>query len=75
MLFVITGSSHHTMASSRPLGDAAAAPAPPSTQPLGARVRGQRNFAKIIGESTVMKDLFALVESVAASDANILIQG
>jgi DNA-binding NtrC family response regulator len=35
----------------------------------------QYSFANIVGQSKKMKDLFELVESVAASDANILIQG
>jgi DNA-binding NtrC family response regulator len=42
---------------------------------LKEQVRGEYSFGSIIGQSTKMKDLFELVESVAASDANILIQG
>jgi DNA-binding NtrC family response regulator len=42
---------------------------------LKERLRGQYSFASVVGRSTVMIDLFELVESVAASDANILIQG
>src|SRR5919107_1288069 len=38
-------------------------------------IRGQYSFANIVGQSKKMKDLFELIESVAASDANILIQG
>ena len=44
-------------------------------QQLKEQVRGQYSFANIVGQSKKMKDLFELVESVAASDANILIQG
>jgi DNA-binding NtrC family response regulator len=44
-------------------------------QQLKAQIRGQYSFANIIGQSKKMKDLFELIESVAASDANILIQG
>ena len=36
---------------------------------------GQYSFNNIIGQSRKMTDLFELVESVAPSDANILIQG
>jgi transcriptional regulator with PAS, ATPase and Fis domain len=39
------------------------------------QIRGQYSFANIVGQSKKMKELFELVESVAASDANILIQG
>jgi DNA-binding NtrC family response regulator len=42
---------------------------------LKEQIRGQYSFNNIIGQSKKMKDLFELVESVAASDANILIQG
>ena len=42
---------------------------------LKEQIRGQYSFANIIGQSKKMKELFELVESVAASDANILIQG
>ena len=42
---------------------------------LKEQIRGQYSFANIVGQSKKMKDLFELVESVAASDANILIQG
>ena len=44
-------------------------------QQLKDQIRGQYSFANIIGQSKKMKELFELVESVAASDANILIQG
>jgi DNA-binding NtrC family response regulator len=44
-------------------------------QQLKDRVRGQYSFASVIGQSSAMMALFELVESVAASDANILIQG
>jgi DNA-binding NtrC family response regulator len=44
-------------------------------QQLKEQIRGQYSFANIVGQSKKMKDLFELVESVAASDANILIQG
>src|ERR1051325_3583872 len=44
-------------------------------QQLKEQIRGQYSFANIIGQSKKMKDLFELIESVAASDANILIQG
>ena len=42
---------------------------------LKEQIRGQYSFANIVGQSKKMKDLFELIESVAASDANILIQG
>ncbi|MBI2186512.1 MAG: sigma-54-dependent Fis family transcriptional regulator [Acidobacteria bacterium] len=42
---------------------------------LKEQIRGQYSFANIVGQSKKMKELFELVESVAASDANILIQG
>jgi DNA-binding NtrC family response regulator len=44
-------------------------------QQLKDRLRGQYSFASVIGQSSTMMSLFELVESVAASDANILIQG
>jgi DNA-binding NtrC family response regulator len=44
-------------------------------QQLKDRLRGQYSFASVIGQSSAMMALFELVESVAASDANILIQG
>src|SRR5262245_37226741 len=44
-------------------------------QQLKEQIRGQYSFASIVGQSKKMKDLFELIESVAASDANILIQG
>jgi DNA-binding NtrC family response regulator len=44
-------------------------------QQLKERLRGQYSFASVIGQSAAMMELFELVESVAASDANILIQG
>jgi DNA-binding NtrC family response regulator len=42
---------------------------------LREQIRGQYSFSNIVGQSKKMKDLFELIESVAASDANILIQG
>ena len=42
---------------------------------LREQVRGQYSFASIIGKSKQMRELFELVDSVAASDANILLQG
>jgi DNA-binding NtrC family response regulator len=44
-------------------------------QQLEQRLEDKYKFANIIGRSKKMKDLFELVESVAASEANILIQG
>ena len=44
-------------------------------QQLKEQVRGQYSFANVVGQSKAMKDLFELIESVAASEANILIQG
>src|SRR4030095_12503067 len=44
-------------------------------QQLKEQIPGQYSFANIVGQSTEMKDRFDLIESVAASDANILIQG
>jgi DNA-binding NtrC family response regulator len=45
------------------------------TQQLREQIRGQYSFQNIVGQSKKMKDLFELIESVASSDANILIQG
>ena len=42
---------------------------------LKEQVRSQYSFSNIIGKSKKMRELFDLVDSVAASDANILIQG
>lgn len=42
---------------------------------LKAQMRQQSSFSNIIGKSKNMRQLFELVEAVAASDANILIQG
>ncbi len=42
---------------------------------LKEQVRSQYSFSSIIGKSKKMRELFELVEAVAASDANILIQG
>lgn len=42
---------------------------------LKEQVRSQYSFTNIIGRSKKMRELFELVEAVAASDANILIQG
>ncbi len=44
-------------------------------QQLKEQIRGQYSFANVVGQSKKMKDLFELIESVAASDANILIVG
>src|SRR6187397_1055064 len=44
-------------------------------QQLKDQIRGQYSFNNIVGQSKKMKELFDLIESVAASDANILIQG
>ena len=44
-------------------------------QQLKEQIRGQYSFNNIVGQSKKMKELFELIESVAASDANILIQG
>src|SRR4030095_9359496 len=44
-------------------------------QQLKEQIRGQYSFANIVRQSQKMKHLFELIESVAASDANILIQG
>jgi DNA-binding NtrC family response regulator len=42
---------------------------------LKEQVRSQYSFSNIIGKSKKMRELFELVDAVAASDANILIQG
>src|SRR6188474_285303 len=42
---------------------------------LKEQIRGRYSFGNVVGQSKKMKDLFELIESVAASDANILIQG
>jgi DNA-binding NtrC family response regulator len=42
---------------------------------LKERVRDQYAFSNIIGKSKKMRELFELIEAVAESDANILIQG
>jgi DNA-binding NtrC family response regulator len=42
---------------------------------LKEKVRDQYAFANIIGKSKKMRELFELIEAVAESDANILIQG
>ncbi len=42
---------------------------------LREELHGREHFDHIIGKSRPMQDLFDLVQSVAASDANILIQG
>ncbi len=42
---------------------------------LREQLRNQYAFSNIIGKSKGMRELFELVEAVAASDANILIQG
>jgi DNA-binding NtrC family response regulator len=42
---------------------------------LKQKLQDRYKFANIIGRSKKMQDLFELVESVAASEANILIQG
>jgi transcriptional regulator with PAS, ATPase and Fis domain len=44
-------------------------------QHLREQIRGQYSFSNVIGQSRLMKDLFELIERVAISDANILIQG
>ena len=44
-------------------------------QHLREQIRGQYSFSNVIGQSRVMKDLFELIDRVAISDANILIQG
>lgn len=42
---------------------------------LKEQLRSQYSYSNIIGRSKKMRELFELVEAVAASDANILIQG
>ncbi len=42
---------------------------------LKEQVRSQYSFSNIIGKSKKMRELFELVDAVAASNANILIQG
>jgi DNA-binding NtrC family response regulator len=42
---------------------------------LKEQLRSQYSFSSIIGKSKKMRELFELVDAVAASDANILIQG
>ena len=42
---------------------------------LKEQLRGQYAFSNIIGKSKNMRELFELVDAVAESDANILIQG
>ena len=42
---------------------------------LKEQMRGQYAFANIVGRSKNMRELFDLVDAVAESDANILIQG
>jgi len=44
-------------------------------QHLRERVREQFSLASVIGRSTPMQQLFELVQAVAGSDANILVQG
>lgn len=44
-------------------------------QRLRAQIRSHAAFASIIGKSRKMRELFDMVEAVAGSDANILIQG
>jgi len=44
-------------------------------QRLRAQMRSQVSFSSIIGKSKKMRELFELVDAVAASDANILVQG
>jgi DNA-binding NtrC family response regulator len=44
-------------------------------QHLREQIRSQYSLASVIGQSRMMKDLFELIDRVAASDANILIQG
>jgi DNA-binding NtrC family response regulator len=44
-------------------------------QQLRERLRGQYGFTNVLGQSQAMTELLELVESVARSDANILIQG
>ena len=63
------GLRHDPRARHRPARRARAARA------LKEQVREQYSFSNIIGKSKKMRELFELVEAVAASDANILIQG
>ena len=42
---------------------------------LKEQIQGRHRFANVVGQNRSMTELFELVESVAASDANILIQG
>src|SRR5439155_983172 len=42
---------------------------------LKARLQDRYKFQNVIGKSKKMQELFDLIESVAASEANILIQG
>ena len=42
---------------------------------LQARLREQHSFENILGQSQVMRELFELVDAVAPSNANVLIQG
>ena len=42
---------------------------------LKEQVREKYSFANVVGQSKSMKELFELIERVAASEANILIQG
>ncbi len=44
-------------------------------QQLKEKVSGRYTFANVVGQSKKMTDLFELIESVAPSDANVLIQG
>lgn len=44
-------------------------------QQLKDQVSGRYTFANVVGQSKKMTDLFELIESVAPSDANVLIQG
>jgi DNA-binding NtrC family response regulator len=44
-------------------------------QQLKQKLQDRYRFANIIGKSKKMQDLFELIENVAGSDANILIQG
>lgn len=44
-------------------------------QQLKQRLQDRYKFANVIGKSKKMQELFELIENVAASDANILIQG
>ena len=44
-------------------------------QQLKEKVSGRYTFANVVGQSKKMTDLFELIESVAPSDANVLITG